>query len=196
MHPILNLGCRGACLVLATMPDDVPRIIYGHSMGGLIAISYGVTDRPQPDLYVLSAPALDADAPGPLKVAAKVLGTVLPTVRMRNSIVGEQLCRDPQVGEAYFADPLVETKATTGLGAKFLRQMKAMRGEIDHFDTPALVIHGADDELVPPRASAPLAALPGVERKLFPGLRHEIHNEPEQIEVLTFVADWIEHQLA
>jgi alpha-beta hydrolase superfamily lysophospholipase len=34
-----------------------------------------------------------------------------------------------------------------------------------------------------------------VERKLFPGLRHETHNEPEQAEVLGFVVAWLDDQL-
>lgn len=183
-------------MVFATLPDDLPRIIYGHSMGGLIATSYGVSGRPQPDLYVLSAPALDADVPAPLKIATKGLGGLLPTLRMPNSIKGSQLSRDPAVGEAYFADPLVETKATVRFGSCFIGQMEAVRDRLAALHSPALVIHGADDELVPPRASAPLAAIPGVDRKLFPGLRHEIHNEPEQGEVLTSVAEWIDGQLA
>lgn len=183
-------------MVFGTVPDDLPRIIYGHSMGGLIATSYGVSDRPQPDLYVLSAPALDADVPAPLKIASKALGRLTPTLRMPNSIKGSQLSRDPAVGEAYFADPLVETKATARFGATLMGQMGTVRDHLSALTTPALVIHGADDELVPPRASAPLAAVAGVERKLFPGLRHEIHNEPDQEEVLSFVADWIDAQLA
>jgi acylglycerol lipase len=144
---------------------------------------------------VLSAPALDADVPMPLILAANLMGRYLPKVRLPNSLTGEQLSKDPAVGEAYFADPLVETKATTRFGARFLEQMKSVRQQLDAFQTPALVVHGADDELVPPRASAPLAAVPGVERKLFPGLRHEIHNEPEQDEVLDFIADWMDNQL-
>ena len=48
---------------------------------------------------------------------------------------------------------------------------------------------------MPPHASAPLAALDNVERKVFAGLRHETHNEPEQEEVLAFVAKWLDGQL-
>ena len=61
---------------------------------------------------------------------------------------------------------------------------------------PTLVIHGAADELVPPQASAPLAALDNVDRKLFAGLRHEIHNEPEHQDVLGLVVAWLNGHLA
>ena len=175
---------------------DIPLIIYGHSMGGLIAASYGMSNRPQPLAYVLSAPALSAQVPAFLKLASKVVSRIKPTMRMANSIKGEQLSRDPSVGEKYFADPLVETKTTARFGAVFLAHMESIREDYDRLSRPTLVIHGADDELVPPHASAPLASLANVERKLFAGLRHEIHNEPEQNDVLGFVVTWLESQLA
>jgi alpha-beta hydrolase superfamily lysophospholipase len=182
-------------LVFDQIPDDLPRIIYGHSMGGLIAASYGMSTRTQPELFVLSAPALAADVPGALRVAAKVLSRITPTLRLTNSIKGEQLSRDPSVGEKYFADPLVETKATARFGALLFAQMDGLQDSYARLARPTLVIHGADDTLVPPRASAPLASLDNVERKLFAGLRHETHNEPEQAEVLGFVAGWLDDQL-
>ena len=182
--------------VLDGLRQDLPTIVYGHSMGGLITLSYGVSDRSQPALYVLSAPAVDAEVPLYLRLAARILGRVAPRIRLANSIKGEQVSRDPAVGERYFADPLVEEKATTQFGRVFLGRLGSIGAELDHLTTPTLVIHGADDPLVPPQASAPLAAVAGVERKLFPGLRHEIHNEPEQGEVLGFVANWLASQLA
>jgi len=175
---------------------DAPVVIYGHSMGGLIATAYAESDRPQSDLYVLSAPALSASVPAVLRLAATVLSKVTPGLAMRNSIKGEHISRDPEVAAAYFADPLVYEKATTRFGSAFLDTMDRTREAVDRIRKPTLVIHGANDELVPPAASAPLAAVPSVERKLFPGLRHEIHNEPEQEEVLGFVLAWINDQLS
>jgi acylglycerol lipase len=183
-------------IVLQGLPEGLPTVVYGHSMGGLIAVSYAISDRPQPDLYVLSAPGLEADFPAWLRITAKVLGKVLPGMKLPNSIKGEQLSRDPAVGERYFADPLVITKTTARFGAKGLGQQEAVAGELGNIAVPTLVVHGAEDPLVPPRASAVLAGLPGVERKLFPGLRHEIHNEPEQDDVLGFIVKWIEDQLS
>ena len=58
------------------------------------------------------------------------------------------------------------------------------------------MIHGSDDSLVPPSASAPLAALESVDRKVYPGLRHEMHNEPEQAQVLADLAAWLDTTLA
>lgn len=183
-------------LMLDGLPQDVPTVMYGHSMGGLISTAYAVSERPQPDLYVLSAPALDAELPLPLKVASNVLSRITPKLMLPNSLKGEQLSRDPEVGKRYFADPLVQTKVSARFGEITLGQLPLIRDQVDKVSRPTLVIHGADDPLVPPHASAPLAAVSGVERKLFPGLRHEIHNEPERAEVLGFVTEWIDGQLA
>ncbi len=73
--------------------------------------------------------------------------------------------------------------------------MRRARDGVSAVSVPTLVIYGTDDTVVPPSASALLAASPAVERKLFPGLRHELHNEPEQNEVLGFVAGWIAGRL-
>jgi len=175
---------------------DLPWVLYGHALGGLICALYLGEDRPHPDAAVLSAPALDADVPGALRVAAQVLGRVVPKLALANSIEGEQLSRDEAVGEAYFADPLVNTKVTTRLGLEMFAAQARSAEVVARIDTPTLVIHGGDDPLVPPSASAPLAALDSVDRKVYPGLRHEMHNEPEQAQVLSEIASWLDATLA
>jgi alpha-beta hydrolase superfamily lysophospholipase len=174
-----------------------PTVMYGHSMGGLICTAYEVESRlPKPDAVVLSAPALDADAPAVLRVAAKVVGRIAPGFRLSSNIKGEQLSVDPAVGEAYFADPLVSVKATAAMGRELFAAMERTRNALHLYDVPTLVIHGTHDTLVPPAASAPLAAVARVDRRLFPEFRHELHNEPEADEVLAHILDWLSEQLA
>ena len=175
---------------------DIPWVLYGHSLGGLICTYYRAEDRPHPAAGILSARARDPDVPGFLRAAAQLLGRITPKLAMANSIAGEQLSRDEAVGEAYFADPLVNTKATTRLGMELFGAQARSHDVIAKIDTPTLVIHGGDDPLVPPSASAPLAAVDSVERKVHPGLRHEMHNEPEKIQVLSEIAAWLDATLA
>lgn len=173
-----------------------PLIVYGHSLGGLVTLSYGVSDRPQPDLYVLSAPALGSTTPKILRAVAFVFGGLMPRVTAPTVFKKEQLSRDPAVGDAYEEDPHVHAKSSLRLGKEAFRAMAETKRHLNRLVTPTLVIHGADDELVPPAISAPLAALPAVERKVFAGLRHEMHNEPEADEVLDFVLRWLKRQLS
>ena len=62
-----------------------------------------------------------------------------------------------------------------------MREQLRVRREapVAGFGVPTLVLHGLDDGLVPATASDVLDGAPGVERRTYPGLRHELHNEPE-----------------
>lgn len=173
-----------------------PWVLYGHSLGGLQATGYLLSGRdPQPNVAVLSAPAMKAEVSGALRLAAGIFGRVAPRLRFPTSITGEQLSKDPSVGERYFADELVEVKASARLGRAIFDEQARLASELGLIGIPTLVIHGAADPLVLPSASAGLARSEGVVRRLYPTLRHELHNEPEGPEVLGDVADWIDSRL-
>ncbi|HEX7611975.1 MAG TPA: alpha/beta hydrolase [Candidatus Limnocylindrales bacterium] len=175
----------------ALREPGLPLVLLGHSMGALIALTYACSDRPAPDLLVLSAPPLRASIPGWQRVLAPILGTVAPTMVLANPISGDQLARDPAVGVAYFADPLVQPRSTTRLGAELFSAMKRGRSGLDRLHVPTLVIHGGADVLVPTTGSEPLGELPGVERRVLPNLRHETLNEPEGPDVVAGIVEWL-----
>ncbi len=169
----------------------LPTVLLGHSLGGLIALAYTLSDRPSPDYLVLSAPALDAKVPAVKRFAATVLSRVAPKLSLPNDIEGDQLSSDPAVGEAYFEDELVHTKTTARLGAEILAAMGRTRATVDRLAVPTLVIHGGADTIVPPSASAPLGELSGVERHLLPQFRHESFNEVDKEQAWSIVTEWV-----
>ena len=171
--------------------QDVPVILMGHSMGGNLALGYVLSSRLEPDLLVLIAPAADGGAAWQ-KAIAPIAARLTPRLAMPNGIKGHQLSRDPAVGEAYFADPLVHTWSTTRLGAALFEAMDELRGNWHRLDVPTLVLHGGADTIVPPQSTAPLGELPTCERRLYPGLRHEILNEPEGPGIVAEIIEWID----
>jgi alpha-beta hydrolase superfamily lysophospholipase len=172
----------------------VPVVLMGHSLGGLIAASYALSDRPQPDLLVLSAPAIDSAIPRYKKIAARILGRLVPHKEIPNDLDGSRLSRHAAVGERYFADPLNHHSTTVGLGREALLAAEQVRDRLSELRIPTLVIHGGADSIVPPPISAPLAALPGVSRVLLPSFRHECFNEEGGEVAIDTVAAWIEAQ--
>lgn len=171
-----------------------PLVLMGHSLGGAIALGYLLSDRPQPDLAILSAPALAGGADWQ-RAVAPILAKVVPTLAIPNPVNGEHLSRDPAVAEAYFADPLVHTKSTVGFGARAFKEIDRLNAELSGLTVPTLVVHGGDDVLVRTASSEPLGELPNVERKVYEGLRHETLNEPEGPEVVADLVTWISAHL-
>jgi acylglycerol lipase len=173
---------------------EIPTVLMGHSLGGLIVSTYGLSPRPQTDLVVLSSPALGA--PQWQKTLAGVLVKVLPKVRIPGRQRGKDLSRDPEVGRVYFKDPLVDTKATPRLAAIVFDQMETVTSSLSRYQARTLVFHGGDDKLVLPEYSEAIGALPGSDRTVYEGLVHETLNEPDGPEVVSDIVDWIRQELS
>lgn len=181
-------------LIAEARDDDLPVVLLGHSMGGLISLEYALTERLPPGLLVLSAPGLEGGAAWQ-RTLAPISARLVPTLSLPNSVKGAQLSRDPAVGDAYFSDPLVIERSTTKLGAELFAAMERTRRAMTSLTLPTLVLHGGADTIVPPTATVELGNQPGVERRLYPRLRHELFNEPEGPDIVADVIAWIDSRL-
>lgn len=173
----------------------VPVGLIGHSMGGLISTAYSMSDRPAPDMLVLSGPALGTGIPRWQQVAVQKMAQLIPYVFLAPPFDTSVLSRDPAVGEAYDADPLIRPGGTSQLISELIATAEMTAASIGELAVPTLCLHGAADELVPVEASEILEGIPGVTRRALPELRHEIFNEPEGSEIITDVIDWISARL-
>ncbi|GAB4994533.1 monoacylglycerol lipase [Mycobacterium avium subsp. hominissuis] len=175
-------------------------IVVGHSMGGGIVFAYGVERPDNYDLMVLSGPAVAAqDQVSPLlALAAKVLGVIVPGLPAQE-LDADAVSRDPEVVAAYRNDPLVyHGKVPAGVGRALLQVGETMPQRAPALTAPLLVVHGSDDRLIPVAGSRRLVESVGsadVELKVYPGLYHEVFNEPEREQVLDDVVGWITARL-
>lgn len=191
-HTLADIGSREH--------PGLPRVVLGHSMGGAIVFSYAV-DRPDDyQLVVLSGPAVDmADTVSPpLAFVAKALGAIapgLPVEKLDSALVS----RDPAVVVAYDDDPLVHHgRVPAGVARALIKVGETMPSRAQALTAPLLVVHGADDGLVPAEGSKRLVGCVGsadVRLTVYPGLYHEVFNEPEREQVLDDVVGWIDARL-
>jgi alpha-beta hydrolase superfamily lysophospholipase len=173
-----------------------PVVLYGHSMGGLVVAGYCLAARPRPDAVVLSSPGLDSTLAAWKKALAALAGRFLPRVSIPNGVDPATLSRDPSVGARLAADPRCVTTSTLGFGAEGLREQARVRAAASGgLGPPTLVLHGEDDGLVPVGATSVFEGAPRTTRRTFPGLRHELHNEPEGPAIVDGVVTWLRAQL-
>lgn len=168
-----------------------PVALYGHSLGGLIALGYVLDGRSLPDALVLSAPGLDSTIPRWKRLLARVLGRITPGMRIANGLDARHLSHDQAVIDAYGPDPLNVHASTVAFGLHAFAEQQRVSGALDRLSLPTLVIHGSDDKIVPTSASARLGGRPGVTRRVYPDIRHELHNEPDGPRILDDVVAWL-----
>ena len=100
-----------------------PVVLYGHSMGGLVVLGYLLTDRPKPDLAVLSSPALDSTLAGWKKTLAPTLSRVAPTLALPNGIDRlDAVARPGRRPRRSAADPLGDRSSTDALRCRGARR--------------------------------------------------------------------------
>ncbi|OYN81077.1 alpha/beta hydrolase [Mycolicibacterium sphagni] len=194
-------GDFGTLVAIATGEHPgLKRIVLGHSMGGGIVFAWGVDHGGDFDLMVLSGPAVAAQAgvPRGKLLLGKAVGSLLPDLPVEE-LDSNAISRDPEVVAAYNADPLVHHgKIPAGIAKALVTVGETMPQRARQLTAPLLVVHGAQDTLVPTSGSELLVDCVGstdVHLKVYPGLYHEVFNEPERDRVLDDVTAWIEARL-
>jgi alpha-beta hydrolase superfamily lysophospholipase len=179
----------------------VPRLLFGHSMGGLIGFLYLLQHPSTIRAAALSGPAFRVPAPGPRwqLAIARALGRIAPRVPFTSALDEGALSRDPAVGRAYVADPLVHRRATAGFVRAIEQAQERAFAGAPSLAVPTLILQGDADRLVSPAGAQEMAArLPhGHVVEMLPGYYHELLNEPEaeRARVVERLVRWFDRHL-
>ena len=182
-----------------------PLVLFGHSMGGLIAsrfVAESLAAHPAPwwrevDALVLSSPALDPGMNGAQKLLLALLGRLAPQLAVGNGLKPAWISRDPAVVQAYVADPLVHDRVTPALVRFIVDAGEQVRRLAPSWRVKTLLMYAGSDRCVAPAGSAAFAATapPCVTAREFAKLFHEIFNEPERDEVFAALQNWLDAQV-
>ncbi|CAN5602123.1 alpha/beta hydrolase [soil metagenome] len=179
---------------------DLPLFLYGHSWGGNIVANF-ILKRKSKEIsgVILSAPWFRLNIyPNQLKVyLAKTIYKISPSVLTDNQIAADLLSKDPEVVKNYKNDPLVHPYIS--LNAYFQTE-KAGNWALENaskINMPALLIHGAADEITSKEASQEFAEIAGnkAEIKIWKNVKHEPHNDLEKNEIFEFIFNWIQSKI-
>lgn len=174
----------------------VKRFLFGHSMGGAIALTWTLDHPGRLDGLILSGPAIaPPSAVSPVTVAiVRLLSVVAPGVGAI-ALPPEDVSRDPAVVQAYRDDPLVlHGPVPARTLAELLGAMKSLPARAASLREPVLVLQGTGDRLVMHADVKPVfEALGSADKtvKVYRGLYHEVLNEPERAQVFADLEAWL-----
>lgn len=171
--------------------DGKPVFMLGHSMGGYGAAQYGTTFPGKLAGYVLSG-AWTRDNGGLAQMPDD-----LPDDTYLPNQLGDGVCSDPGVGEAYMADPLVKKEMAVGLFRTVQKGQKWMRENAQQFVDPVILMHGGSDGLVSPLDSLQMfqeIASTDKSLRVYAGLCHEIFNEYKKDRVIRDAIEWLDDE--
>lgn len=174
----------------------LPRFLYGHSLGGTLVLCCALRREAGLAGVIATGPLLKLPQPvPPAKLAlGRIMYRVLPSFQLANGLDRTGLSRDPEVVRRYNEDPLVHDRVSARLAADLLDSGEWAIAHAAEFSVPLLLMHGTADRITWAEGSRQFAAkMKGdCTFRLWQGLYHEIHNEPERKEVLGFMIDWLQ----
>ncbi len=173
--------------------DGAPVVILGHSLGGLITLRYALAHGERLQGLILSGTLAQVDGRRAAKAVGRVLGRVVPALPVAR-VDPAALSHDPAVVAAYTFDPLVSGTVTAAIAAELLAQTDGLEADLPRLTLPTLVIWGTADRICAPAGSEMVAARLGgadTTARPFPGLYHELLNEPEREQVLDEIVAWL-----
>lgn len=180
--------------------EGAPVFLYGHSLGGLLALTWCLARGARLPGVVVSGPALHTAAREKrLKVlVTRLFGRLVPTLTVSGVLDREKLMRDPAALAAYVADPLVHNQGTAGFGLDAIAAMDRVLERAQDLASPLLLLHGGADRMNYPSGSLHVADKLGSRctLRVYDGVFHTLHHEPERGQVLDDVVAWLDARAA
>ena len=177
-------------------------VLLGHSMGGLVAarfVAEALQPEPAPwsrpvDGLVLSSPAMDAGLGPVQKLLLAMLAPLAPDLQLGHGLKSAWISRDPEQVRRYETDPLVHDRVTPRLVRFIVEAAAFVHQRAAAWRMPTLLLWAGADRCVAPAGSAAFASTAPaavLTAQAFPGLYHELFNEPEREQVLGHLLRWL-----
>ena len=182
--------------VSRTFPS-VPLYLYGHSMGGTLALRYLIKANPKLNGAIITSPWLKlAFEPPKIKIVlAKALNYVLPCLTQRSGLNAKHISHDSEIVEQYKNDPLGFGKISVRLFNIAMESADYVLKHSGELKIRTLLLHGGADKITLSEASKEFAM--GNNETHFIEVAdgyHELHNEAFKYQVFEKIMNWIDNK--
>lgn len=183
------------CLIKERFPS-LPIALYGHSMGGNIALNLLLSDAYKNyACAVIGCPWLRLNKPFPSAVVtfAKLAGKISPNITVRNKLDLNVLSHDGEIVETARGDMEYHNHLSLKIFTEITERGEYAIKNADKLTLPTLMLCAGQDMLVSPQAIEEFCekANDNVRLIKYPKLYHELHNEIERADIFGNVLDFI-----
>ncbi|WP_221566476.1 alpha/beta hydrolase [Alkalihalobacillus sp. TS-13] len=175
----------------------LPIFLFGHSMGGL-AVIRALTERKMPvNAVILSSPCLGIvyKPPKPVEALSRVINRVYPTLRLNSNQGFGKATRSKERIEQDLKDAFYVKKVSIRWYRELMSSIKIAHQSVGQFpDVPLLVLQAGNDLIVDKKSVRNwFNQLNLMEKsyKEWPGLYHEILNDPEREQVFLYLSRFV-----
>jgi alpha-beta hydrolase superfamily lysophospholipase len=173
--------------------------IYGHGLGGSVGLYYNLTCDNYVDGIITTSPFIKIGSALQQSISGlgRTLADITPTLSGTFALLYSMLSRDSAIMKAYSTDPLIHNRITAKMESDMKKKGDWIFDHRNNLKGPILMVVGSGDRVIDTQRVMSLAA--GLEDrvslKVWEGLFHETHNEPEKVDVMRFNVDWLDHHL-
>lgn len=176
----------------------IPCCLYGHSMGGLLALLHLMEVPGAVDLAVIASPSLQPHKLSPvnqlLKLFLVLLHRIQPKMTFQQRGDLDVISRDWQEVQIALQDSLGVPQRSARWVVEFFETMQEVGDRASEIRLPILMLQGLADAVVMPAATQEFFAHVGSADKslrLFEGYYHELHNDLGRERPIAAVQDWL-----
>jgi acylglycerol lipase len=174
-------------------------LLLAHSMGGLIAAHYGVSEPEKVLGMVISSPlfGIRIQVPRWKKELGHLMSKYWPSFSMPNQIDANLLTHDTSKAEAYRTDPLIFHHVCARWFEEIAEKTENSSESAKKLKVPFLLQLAEDDHIVSFEKSCEwYANTVSADRsqRTYPGFYHEIYNETERAKPIGDFISWMQER--
>lgn len=177
---------------------NIPLFLYGHSLGGNLVINYSLQYNPRFAGVIATSPLIRTafDPPAWKIILGKTMYYLWPKLSLSNGIDLNDLSRDTNVIRSRKNDVLCHDRVTTRFLDVFKKGQWALVNA-ERLDIHLLIMHGDADRITSVDASREFAENAGTlcTLKIWQGLYHSLHEEPEKELVFQYLIKWMNDKI-
>ncbi len=177
----------------------IPVVLYGHSLGGTVVLSYILRSASKPALALVTSPWLLLNKhPGVfLSALIKIASRVIPSVTLETGLHSSDFLSVEGFSENREKDPYLHNRISPGLFLEVEKEAKWLLTHLTEVNIPLLVMQGKADQIMNVDGMRRIfnRLTPKVSYVEWENAGHQLHNSDQSSEVMDFIIDWIKQRI-